>query len=791
MLSVDWWCAWANGGCQACVRDPNFKWNPPALNASVQPDGATVVTQMHLRGTEHSSAFLSVPGRPSTHSGGTTTTSVMYVSISDVQGAGKGTAAALAAVRSAATLGIDALEASHRKWWHAYYPRSFLTLAAPQIESFYWTQMYKIASATRADRPVYDLLGPWDVATTSWPDIHWDMNLQMTYQPMMASNRLDLLESLTENLLRMMPNLVANVPPEWRNDSAAGPCGASSPEFKETCINTGEVSNGTCVVATGTGGKGHVSIPQAGNLLWVMHVWHQAYIYKGYDEAELAKLYPLLARAVTYYSHITTNGTTANDGGTGTLHLEPTKSPEYGTAPDANYDVSLLRWGLGALLDAADMAAFPPALADARLPMWRDMALRLTPYPVDNATGFLIGDGVELAHGHRHFSHLFMFWPLKLLDLPPGGGTADAAVAAQSLDHWVSMGQLHGFSLTGIMPMSIMLGRKAAVYSNMTALLDTYITPSTFYYEGKAYPCGETPPAAAASLMDWMLMEWQGVTRVFAGIYDEHVPDAAFAGLLAPGGFEVAASRARGATLFVQITNAAGVLDHRPGARLALHVDAMAMPWAAEPASVKFAARSDSSGIVDVDLTTLPAGGSVVFYSAAAKPAAFTIVQSNSSDPKLRNYWGLPRGGYPPPKPSPPPPPPPPPSPPPPPPSPGPPASHPCSEFGATPPAGYTCISGHCSGTDGKCSVTLAEPKLELGGGCSFAAGAPAASMAACAEAAAAACDALPDCGSFALDPNWHGSTPMAKLFADDVRTLVSNPGWNAWSKASPTPPRA
>ena len=65
-----------------------------------------------------------------------------------------------------ASAGFDALIASHREWWHEYYPQSFLTLAHPQLESFYWIQMYKIASATRADRPVYDLLGPWDVDTT-------------------------------------------------------------------------------------------------------------------------------------------------------------------------------------------------------------------------------------------------------------------------------------------------------------------------------------------------------------------------------------------------------------------------------------------------------------------------------------------------------------------------------------------------------------------------------------------------------------------------------------------------
>jgi hypothetical protein len=150
--------------------------NPPPLNASVAADGATVVTQMHLRGTEHATAFITED-----HVSATTKTSVMYVSISDVMGKGKGTAAALAAVRSAKKRGIDTITTSHRKWWHEYYPRSFLTLSAPRIESFYWTQMYKIASATRADRPIYDLQGPWTVTETHWPDIHWDLNLQVHY----------------------------------------------------------------------------------------------------------------------------------------------------------------------------------------------------------------------------------------------------------------------------------------------------------------------------------------------------------------------------------------------------------------------------------------------------------------------------------------------------------------------------------------------------------------------------------------------------------------------------------
>ena len=604
--------------------------NQPPLDPIVAADGAVVVVQKHLRGTEHATAYLTVTD------GGGGGTSVTYISTSDVLGEGESGAVALAAVRAAKTAGIDALTASHRKWWHAYYARTFLTLSNPQIESFYWIQLYKIASATRADRPVYDLMGPWDVNFTHWPDIHFDLNLQMTYQPMFTGNRLDLLESLTRNLQRTMGNLINNVPLAWRNDSAAAPANAASPDFKETCYNTGALFNGTCVIATGPGKKG-ISISQTGNLLWLMHLWHKAYVFKGYDPNELAALFPLLARAVTYYSHISTRNATKDEW----LHLAPTKSPEYGSAPDANYDVSLLRWGLRALLDAVDVAALPAAVADSRVPLWREMSATLTPYPIDKATGLLIGDGMELAKGHRHFSHLFSLWPLQLLNL---SAATDYALAAQSVDHWISLRNLHGFSYTAIVPMSIMLGRKSAVVSNFTLLLDTYITANTMYYEGKEWPCGETPPAAAAALMDTMLLEWNGVTRIFAGIDDASIPDAAFAGLLAPGGFEVAARREKNVTLFVQITNAADALAKRPSAKLALFVDAMALPWAADPASVRFAARTDGSGVVDIDLATLPKGASVVLYSAAAKPAKFEIVPSSSGDPKSYNYWGLPRG---------------------------------------------------------------------------------------------------------------------------------------------------
>jgi hypothetical protein len=91
----------------------------------------------------------------------TTTSTVIYMSTSSVLERGSGSAAALAAVRAAAAAGLSELTTLHRAWWHAYYPSGgFVTLADPKVESFYWVQMYKIASATRADRELYDLMGP-------------------------------------------------------------------------------------------------------------------------------------------------------------------------------------------------------------------------------------------------------------------------------------------------------------------------------------------------------------------------------------------------------------------------------------------------------------------------------------------------------------------------------------------------------------------------------------------------------------------------------------------------------
>lgn len=70
--------------------------------------------------------------------------------------------------------------------------------------------MYKMASATRADRPIIDLAGPWYMRDTQWPGIWWNLNTECTYAPFYVSNPNDLAKSLIDWMMKYKSDLEAN-----------------------------------------------------------------------------------------------------------------------------------------------------------------------------------------------------------------------------------------------------------------------------------------------------------------------------------------------------------------------------------------------------------------------------------------------------------------------------------------------------------------------------------------------------------------------------------------------------
>ena len=251
------------------------------------------------------------------------------------------------------TADISLLRQAHRDWWHNYYPQSFISLPDKKIENFYWAQMYKLASATRVGGGLLDNSGPWQVLTP-WPNAWWNLNVQLSYWPVYASNRLELGMPVVDAINNNFENLINNVPEAYRKDAAALP-----------------VATDFNLVGVDVRVPGSKPFAQVGNLPWLCHnLWLQ-YRYS-MDESILRNtVYPTLRRAINFYLPF------LEEDGQGILHLKETYSPEYGNAKDCNYDLALLRWGCLTLLEACRILS----INDELCPTWQHIADKLTDYP--------------------------------------------------------------------------------------------------------------------------------------------------------------------------------------------------------------------------------------------------------------------------------------------------------------------------------------------------------------------------------------------------------------------------
>ena len=448
---------------------------------------------------------------------------ILSVSIAHTFPERRAGAEALAAVESAAPERTDELYRTHRERWHRYYPLSFLSITDSRLESFYWIQMYKLACSTGRGRPVMDTSGPW-FQPTPWPYITPDLNIQLCYWPVYASNRLELGESLLDSLREHLPALVENVRPvEWQEDSAflhittaqdlVGP-------------RDDDMRYWLCV----------------GNLAWTLHDCWLHYRHAMDDSILSETIFPLLRRAVNFYRHL------LYEDERGVLHLSETYSPEYPVNPsrDTSYDLALLRWGCLTLLSVCERLGIDDPLSGE----WARILEHLADFPVDG-NGFRIGADTPFGAGHRHFSHLLMVYPLYLLNVEQEGVSEQVR---RSVRHWIGSGALAGYSFTGASSMSSAIGEANAALEYLKGL-EPYLKPNTLYVE--AGPCLETPLAAAQSIHDMLIQSWGGVIRIFPAAPDAW-PDIVMHDFRAEGGFLVSAVRSGGETRWVRIESLAG-----------------------------------------------------------------------------------------------------------------------------------------------------------------------------------------------------------------------------------------
>ncbi|ROQ69637.1 hypothetical protein EDD93_4138 [Streptomyces sp. 840.1] len=455
------------------------------------------------------------------------------------------TADALRAVDRTLAEGPDRLVDRHRRWWHAYYRRSFLSVPDKRLQSFYVIQLYKLAASTRAGGPTISEWGPWfPEVGNNWTAVWWNLNVQIGMAPVHGSNHPEL-DSVTSTFRSFEHNLPASVPAAYR-DGESYALGHPS-DWQLRAGDTYDV---------GAPGSDHVS-DNFGNLIWALHnVWQS---YKHSMDLSVLRdvVHPVLAKAVNFYAHF------LHEGPDGQLHLLETRSPEYANAEDCTYDLSLVRWGVRTLIASTELLRNN----DPRLARWRDIERRLTPYAEDPAAGVMIGKDVPLAGSHRHHSHLLWLYPLRERNWDRA---ADREVMRRSMDHWVSMQELwHGYSYATASSMySVMSEPEKALdfltfFTDLKVVADCRMTVNTMYREGRNLAL-ESPLSAAQSMLDMVVQGHEGVVKVFPSV-SERWADASFASLRTQGAFLVDADRSAGATRWVRVHSEAGApltLDH-------------------------------------------------------------------------------------------------------------------------------------------------------------------------------------------------------------------------------------
>jgi alpha-L-fucosidase 2 len=473
---------------------------------------------------------------------------------------------------------------SHRAWWHAYYPRSFVTIPDESLESLYWQTIYRFGCTSRAGRYYVDTGSIW-FQGGQWPYSTHDWNTQSAHWGVYAANRLEQGKELVNRLHANRQNLIDAVLPEaWQEDSAFLHL-ATAGDFAGTRRSDRRYYD--CV----------------GCLPWLLHnAWWQ-YRFSMDDAMLRATIYPLLRRSINLYLHL------VHEEADGRLHLDATYSPETGVFKDANFDLALFKWGCHILLKSCKRLA----IDDPLIPRWREVIERLVDFSAD-AKGFMLGGEQTAWDDHRHLSQLLMIYPLYLVNIEQDG-TQDVLARSYELAHngvgsdgSEELGNLHGMVQTHAGPIGTAIGQGDRALEGLKRL-QAELHPNGLWSCG-GNPCVESTVSLVNNIQEMLIQSWSdpaldepGPLRIFPALPSDWL-DVEFHDLRTEGAFLVSARRSGGVTEWVRIESLAGEPCR-------LRVD-LASPLRVEGVP-NAAVRLLGAGEAAIDLA---AGDSVTIYGA-------------------------------------------------------------------------------------------------------------------------------------------------------------------------------
>ncbi len=504
-----------NANAPRRLTHPQEDWSQYILNPPAQlfqEENVSVCLQPLLAGGDYASAWIEKQGEKQGQ------TTLLLSTANEVPKAHISEKVAIKTVKDAALLEANKLSENHRLWWHAFYQKSFLSIPDGRMESFYWIQLYKMATSSRPDGPAVDLFGPY-FRISQWGGHWWNLNVQLSYWLVYPTNHLELGESLISIIDQNFDAL----------------------------LKKAEKATGTFTGAN------------IGDFTWLMHNYWMQYSYDGDWKSLREKWMPKALKILDSFKKILVNGVD------GRLHLPPLTSPEYKSKDknklfkDSNYNLALLKWLLNSMIQVSEKTNTRIQQIDS----WKKTLNALPAFPVDE-NGLMIGIDQRVDQSHRHFSHLLALYPLYQLnpDLPE-----DRELTNKSVVHWhkIDNGRgLSGYSYTGAASLYAALGRGDDALANIQHFLTGDIgyfarfLPNTFYAEtqGKS-PCFETPMSAATAIVELLIQSWGDKIRVFPAMPSTW-KESTFHQMRAQGGFLVSANRSDGKTHWVQVKSLKG-----------------------------------------------------------------------------------------------------------------------------------------------------------------------------------------------------------------------------------------
>lgn len=285
---------------------------------------------------------------------------------------------------------------SHVKWWSNFWNQSSVSLPDSVLEKQYYLELYKIGCVARNNTPPISLQAIWTADNGNLPpwkgDIHNDLNTELSYWPLYASNHLEEARSFTNWLWK-----IKDQNKKWTKNYFG--------------INGLNVPGVTTISGKEMGGWIQYSMSPT-TVAWLAQYFYWRWKYAMDKNFLLKKCKPYFDEVHQYFNKIL-----KIDPVTHKYKLPISSSPEiHDNSINAwfkqwtNYDLSLVTSFYNEYSEVIEAATGKHSVEIEKEKL-------LLPALNINETGLTITPGENLNESHRHMSPYMAIYPLSLLDV--------------------------------------------------------------------------------------------------------------------------------------------------------------------------------------------------------------------------------------------------------------------------------------------------------------------------------------------------------------------------------------